>query len=146
MKYVTLAVPSALAQIANSICCAFEPDSAINPSTYDAFSTPCVGVEVQPNEFNPEPVQHSVAGAEYKAYGSEVKDWLADAVLAWKSDPEALHTAVQTTYADKWPSDSSPSLTACTQFCSAVLISRQYGIIAGLSELGLALTTTLTVD
>lgn len=130
MKYVTLAVPSALAQIANSICCAFEPDSGINPETYNAFATKC---------------SNSTKTEFYLAYGAEVKDWLADAVMEWKDVPTALWTNTVQEYASRWPELTPPTITECEQFCERVLISQQYGVLAGLVELGLELST-VTLD
>lgn len=137
MKYLTLAVPSYLAPIANAICVAFEPDSGLDPSTYSAFSTRCEGFSIEQTEENPEPVQYSVPGAEYMAYGAEVVDWLASAVRSWKSDSQALYDAVVNAYDERWPEIEKPSLVACEQFCEAVLISEQYGLWAGIGEIGL---------
>lgn len=139
MKYLTLAVPNYIAPIANAICVAFEPDSGIYPSTYDAFSTRCLGFTIEPSEENPEPIQYSVPETEYMAYGAEVVDWLASAVRSWKSDSQALYDAVVNAYDERWPEIEKPSLVACEQFCESVLISDQYGLIAGVSELGLAI-------
>lgn len=125
MTYLTLAVPAELAPVANSIAMAFEPDSGIDPSTYSAFSTVCKDLLI---------------GDDYVAYGTEVADWLADAVFSWKDgNSEALWQAVQTTYADRWPELTAPSLEDCTEFTQQVLISTQYGLIAGLYELGMEL-------
>jgi hypothetical protein len=137
MKYLTLAVPSYLAPIANAICVAFEPDSGVTPENYRAFSTKCLGVAVAPTEENPEPVQHSSPGTEYVTYGAEVVDWLAESVTSWKTDPAALHAAMLNAYTERWPESEKPTLPECEQFCLAVLLSVQYGLIAGLFELGL---------
>jgi hypothetical protein len=123
MKYVTLAVPQSLAAIANALGVALEPDPGIDPVTYDAFSTKC----------------EDINGVQYVAYGTEVVDWLGDAVIDWKTNPAALHAAISNEYAARWPALTPPSLAECEAFCSQVLMSFEYGIVMGLEDLNLTL-------
>lgn len=139
MKYITLSVPTELSATANSICVALEPDASINPEMYAAFSTPCIGVEAVPTEENPEPVQQSVVGDAYMAYGAEVVDWLADAVIDWQDEPASLHATVSDAYTRRWPGVDQPTLEQCQQFCAAVLMSARYGFGAGLTDLSLSI-------
>lgn len=126
MSYVTLAVPKDLTAIAHAVCVAFEPDASVTPARYNAFVVRCVNAE----------------GAEYVAYGSDVSDQIAASVGTWKTNPDALHSAVSAAYSERWPRAVEPALAEVEQFCDAVLISAEAGVLAGIAELGLSLMQT----
>lgn len=120
MSYLTLAIQTEHKQIANSIAICFEPNY-IDPNEYDAFSVPCIDSN----------------GTDYVAYGSDVNQFIYDNFEVWKDSPELFHGVVVTSYSEKYPDLTPPSLENCQIFCSNVLISKEYGVLSGIYSMEL---------
>jgi hypothetical protein len=83
---------------------------------------------------------------EFAVYGAFLHDEFAEKVPFLKDHPEALLKMVNTDIAERWNGEPVFTLAQCKLFTDSVLISYQFGIHAGMDELGLVLKQSVSTN
>lgn len=136
MRYLTLAIPANLADIAARIGKAMDPDSRGDLN----FGVRAIGIPAgNDHEGNPLP-QIATVGAEYLVAGFQCSDEFHASVPIWSSNAAILHAVLASKYSERFPEDTPPTLAECSQFVGSVLINLDaWGTLGGMAALCLEL-------
>lgn len=136
MRYLTLAIPASLADIAARIGKAMDPDTGGDLN----FGVRAVGIPAGlDHEGNPLP-QIATVDAEHLVAGFQCSDEFHASVQVWSSNAGILHAVLSSKYSERFPDLTPPTLAECGQFVGSALIDLDaHGILAGMAALCLAM-------
>lgn len=119
-------------------CCSmiFDPDSGGFSAFISIAKTTGKPIEQPDGSTKPNP---SASSTYWAVYGSPCHPETADGLIAYTKNPAALHSYLTEGYDRKGLIHTKPDKLYLSSFCAKVLISKAYGINAGLAELGLVL-------
>lgn len=120
--YLTLAIPESLRETARRIGQHLDPDVG---GAY-SFGLACKDAN----------------DVTYLVCGTPCTTEFCDNAMLFQSHPEALYAAVEADRQARWPDLDPLDASAVQAFCDNVRLSAAYGVMAGIGELGLLISTT----